>query len=95
MERERSRDAIVTAIAKLFAIAATDVLVVDNMTEAVVSTRIKVLCERTPVKGDFARKLSIYIRDLALEQGESKAVIGYFSAMLHCKCLIPDQSPNP
>ena len=64
-----------------------------NLAEADVSERIRLLCERMSVQGDFSMRLSIYLRDSKLEL-EPKSIIRQFCGMLHCKCLISDSSAS-
>lgn len=95
VDRNLSNDEVVATISQVFSVSSADVLVVDDIAEADVSERIRLLCERMSVQGDFSMRLSIYLRDSKLEQLEPKSIIRQFCGMLHCKCLISDSSVNP
>ena len=95
VDRNLSENEIANAIAQLFLIPLTDVLVIDDIVEADVSDRVRVLCERMSVEGDFSVRLSIYLRDSNLEQSDSTLKIGQFCELLNCQCLVPDESVNP
>ena len=95
IDRDISKDEVVTAISQVFSVSPANVLVVDDIAEAEVSEHIRLLCERMPVQGGFSMKLSIYIRDSKLEQLDPKSTIRQFCGVLHCKCLISDSSVNP
>jgi hypothetical protein len=93
--RNLTENEIANAIAQLFLIPLTDVLVVDDIVKTDVSERIRVLCERMSVEGDFSIRLSIYLRDSNLEQSDSTLKIGQFCQLLNCQCLVSDESVNP
>jgi hypothetical protein len=95
VDRNLTENEIANAIAQLFSIALTDVLVVDDIVETDVSDRVRVLCERMSVEGDFSIRLSIYLRDSNLEQSDSTLKIGQFCELLNCQCLVSDESVNP
>jgi hypothetical protein len=95
VDRNLTENEIANAIAQVFLIPLTDVLVVDDIVETDVSERIRVLCERMSVEGDFSIRLSIYLRDSNLEQSDSTLKIGQFCELLNCQCLVSDESVNP
>jgi hypothetical protein len=95
VDRNLTENEIANAIAQLFSIPLTDVLVVDDIVETDVSDRVRVLCERMSVEGDFSIRLSIYLRDSNLEQSDSTLKIGQFCELLNCQCLVSDESVNP
>jgi hypothetical protein len=95
VDRNLTGNEIANAIAHLFLIPLTDVLVVDDIVETDVSDRVRVLCERMSVEGDFSIRLSIYLRDSNLEQSDSTLKIGQFCELLNCQCLVSDESVNP
>lgn len=95
VDRNLTENEIANAIAQLFSIALTDVLVVDDIVETDVSDQVRVLCERMSVEGDFSIRLSIYLRDSNLEQSDSTLKIGQFCELLNCQCLVSDESVNP
>lgn len=95
VDRNLTKNEIANAIAHLFLIPLTDVLVVDDIVETDVSDRVRVLCERMSVEGDFSIRLSIYLRDSNLEQSDSTLKIGQFCELLNCQCLVSDESVNP
>lgn len=90
-----SSDEVVKTLAKLFKVPLSEVLVVHDITEADISDRVQIVCEKIPVKGDFSSKISIYLRNPEIEQHASQSMIGEFCEMLHCHCLISDDSFNP
>jgi len=95
VDRELTDDEVMTTMVALFAVSPDAVLVVDDITAANVSEKLSVVCERTPIRGDFSLRLSIYLHDPALEQLDRIAIVGQFCDLLHCKCLISDDSVNP
>ena len=95
VDRNLTENEIANAIAQVFSIPLTDVLVVDDIVETDVSDRVRVLCERMSVEGDFSIRLSIYLRDSNLEQSDSTLKIGQFCELLNCQCLVSDESVNP
>lgn len=95
VDRNLTENEIANAIAHLFLIPLTDVVVVDDIAETDVSDQARVLCERMSVEGDFSIRLSIYLRDSNLEQSDSTLKIGQFCELLNCQCLVPDMSVNP
>ena len=95
VDRNLTENEIANAIAQLFLIPLTDVLVVDDIVETDVSDRVRVLCERMSVEGDFSIRLSIYLRDSNLDQSDSTLKIGQFCELLNCQCLVADESVNP
>lgn len=95
VDRNLTENEIANAIANLFLIPLTDVLVVDDIVETDVSERVRVLCERMSVEGDFSIRLSIYLRDSNLDQSDSTLKIGQFCELLNCQCLVSDESVNP
>ncbi|MEG4631106.1 hypothetical protein QUB56_16110 [Microcoleus sp. AR_TQ3_B6] len=95
VDRNLTENEIANAIANLFLIPLTDVLVVDDIVETDVSERVRVVCERMSVEGDFSIRLSIYLRDSNLDQSDSTLKIGQFCELLNCQCLVSDESVNP
>jgi hypothetical protein len=95
VDRNLTEDEIASAIAQIFLIPLTDVLVVDDIVETDVSDQVRVLCERMSVEGDFSIRLSIYLHDSNLEESNSTLKIGQFCELLNCQCLLPDESVNP
>lgn len=95
VDRNLTENEIANAIAKLFLVPLTDVLVIDDIAETDVSERVRVLCERMSVEGDFSMRLSIYLRDSNLEQIDSTLKISQFCELLNCKCLVTNESVNP
>jgi hypothetical protein len=95
VDRNLTENEIANAIAQLFSIPLTDVLVVDDIVETDVSDQVRVLCERMSVEGDFSIRLSIYLRDSNLDQSDSTLKIGQFCELLNCQCLVSDESVNP
>jgi len=95
IDRNLTDEEIITGISKVFSVSKTDILIVDDIAEIHVGERFRIVCERTLVKGDFPLKLSIYLYDAKLAQLNAKVIIGRFCDILHCKCLIPDNSSNP
>lgn len=95
VDRNLTENEITNAIAKLFLVPLTDVLVIDDIAETDISERVRVLCERMSVEGDFSMRLSIYLRNSNLEQSDSTLKIGQFCELLNCQCLVPDESVNP
>ncbi len=95
VDRNLSKDEIEATISQVFSVSPTDVLVVDDIAETEVSEHIRVLCECLPARGDFLMKLFIYVRDSKLAQLNPELIIKQFCCILHCKCLISDDSVNP
>ena len=95
VDRNLSKDEIGATISQVFSVSPTDVLVVDDIAETEVSEHTRVLCECLPAQGDFSIKLFIYVRDSQLAQLNPKLIIKQFCCILHCKCLISDDSVNP
>lgn len=95
VDRMLTSDEIKAAISNSFLIAMTEVLVVDDIADTIVTEQVRVLCEQIPTRGDFLMKLSIYLRDPSLERFDHKQVIGKLCNLLDCKCLISDNSDNP
>ncbi|MGA1839284.1 MAG: hypothetical protein ACMUIU_01555 [bacterium] len=86
---------IADTLSKLFSVSPANILVIDDIAKVSVNKHVRILCERMQIKGDFSIRLSIYLRDPDLEQLESKVIIGQFCDILHCKCLMSDESLNP
>lgn len=95
VDRNLSKDELRATISQLFSVAPIDVLVVNDIAEAKVGKNIHIICERLPVRGDFLIRLSVYIHDSQLAQLEPELIIKQFCCILHCKCLISDDSVNP
>ena len=95
VDRNLSKDEIRATISQVFSVSLIDVLVVDDIAETEVSEHIRVLCECLPAQGDFSMKLFIYVRDSKLAQLNPELIIKQFCCILHCKCLISDDSINP
>lgn len=95
VDRNLSKDELGATISQVFSVSPIDVLVVNDITETEVSEHIRVLCECLPAQGDFSMKLFIYVRDSKLAQLNPELSIKQFCCILHCKCLISDDSINP
>lgn len=95
VDRNLSNYELVTAISQIFNVLSAEVLVVDDIAEAEVSEDVRLLCERTPVQGDFSMKVFIYLYDSELKQLDSVSTVKQLCTMLHCKCLMSDDSINP
>jgi hypothetical protein len=90
-----SYDELLKTLAKLFEVSSLEVLVIDDISDADISNSVQIICEKIPIKGDFYSKTSIYLRNPKLEQNANKSMIGEFCELLHCHCLISDDSFNP
>ncbi len=99
VDRNLTDNEIVTAFANILAVAPTKIYITENIADDALHGRISdekaVLCERMQVQGDFVLRLSIYLRTPALEQLDSMSIIMRFSELLHCACLVSDDSDNP
>lgn len=82
-------------LGQLFQVPHQNILVTDDIAEVEVTTQVQILCEITPVSGDFSLKVSVYLRDPDLEQYGNELNIKQLCGILRCKCLLPDTSPNP
>ena len=100
VDRDLSNHEIATTFAEIFEITEDDVIVFeevevfgDNL-----SDNIQLICERTSVKGDFQLLLTIYLQGYELEEIAEKMgeleIIGSFSEILGCNCLILDPSKD-
>jgi hypothetical protein len=99
VDRDLSNDEIVSTFAEIFEIAQDDVKVIEETDEIGndLSENTRLVCERSPVKGDFQLSLSIYpqdseLEDIAEEIGGELEIIGRFSEISECNCLILDPS---
>lgn len=95
VDRNLSKDELEATISQVFSVSPREILVVNDIAEAKVDKNIRIICERLPLRGDFLMRLSIYLHDSQLKQLDPKLVIKQFCCILHCKCLISDDSVNP
>lgn len=97
VDRDLDNDEIASTFAEIFEIVQDDVLVIeeqDDISENL-PENIQLVCERSPVKGDFHIAISIYLpesnsEDIANEVGGELEIISRFSEILQCDCLIID-----
>jgi hypothetical protein len=97
VDRVLSNDEIASTFAEIFDLESDDVMVIEaeEETDDELPENILILCERSPVKGDFQICLSIYPQDDELEKIVNKnnddiEVIKRFADILECNCLIVD-----
>jgi hypothetical protein len=97
VDRVLSNDEIASTFAEIFDIDSDNIMVieVEEETNDELPENIQMLCERSPVKGDFQICLSIYPQDDELEEvvkenNDDTEVIRRFANILACNCLIVD-----
>ncbi|MBW4637915.1 MAG: hypothetical protein KME05_06715 [Gloeocapsa sp. UFS-A4-WI-NPMV-4B04] len=95
IDRNLSEDEIRATISPVFSVSPIDVLVINDIAEAKVDKNIRIICERLPVKGDFLTRVCVYLHDSKLTKPTPTLTISQFCCILHCKCLISDDSVNP
>lgn len=95
IDRNLSEDELKATISQLFSVSPIDVLVINDIAEAKADKNIRIICERLPVKGDFLTRVCIYLNDSKLAKPISESTIKEFCTILHCNCLISDDSVNP
>jgi hypothetical protein len=95
VDRALSDDEIVGSVTTLLPVAADEVLVVADVTEATVAAGIRVLCERHFHRGEFPFRLTLYLRDELLRSHQERQVFQGLSGALRCACLVSDGSPSP
>lgn len=95
VDRELTAEKTAAAFADLFGVARAEVAVVESVAALEAAEGVKVLCERGTAGGDFPARLSVYVRDPALEGVEGRPLVERFSRRLGCSCLMSDDSPNP
>ena len=95
VDRSLTDHEIITTLAALFSISATEILVVPEIPSVPVSEHTRILCERVAMQGEFPLMLSIYLRDERLETQNRSAFLLQFCGRLHCRCFVGDDSSNP
>lgn len=92
---------LAATIAVMLAVDPDDVHVTSDiaMLPETMDEQIRVICEVTPVDGDFVMALGIVLRDAALEQWvnerDDRELIGRFCEAGQCAALIADDDANP
>lgn len=71
------------------------VLILDDVPEDPLPDNVDLMCTRRPVRGDFPILLEPYPRSDDLIKGNGIEVIGQLCSLLACRCLIPDDTPDP
>lgn len=99
INRSLETNQIIETISKLFSISPEIILVTEDICELnlKLDDRIKILCEKSKVEGDFFTKLSIYFRSPEFNNLDfnEQQFFGRFCHILQCQCLISDNSFNP
>jgi hypothetical protein len=95
VDRALSDGEIVGAVTALLPVAAAEVLVVADVTEAVVGAGVRVLCERHFQRGEFPFRLTLYLRDELLRSHQERQLFQGLSGTLRCAVLVSDGAPSP
>ena len=100
LSRTAEDDRIAAALARVFGLSDQDVAIIDDITEAEDMGDPGLICERTPIEGDFVLQLTVMPQaaaavDLA-ERSEDRDLVLALGKALGADCLIAnDETENP
>ncbi|OCQ99773.1 hypothetical protein BCD67_15330 [Oscillatoriales cyanobacterium USR001] len=95
IDRPLTSEAITIALSELFSLPANAIAVVEDIATSESNEHTQIICERQPIKGEFVEKLSVYLLNAKLADNIDLKDIEKLCRLLHCKCLISDDSLNP
>lgn len=82
-------------LSRLFNILHTDIMIVSDIVQMMPIDDIQLLCELSPIQGEFAQLLSFFSRGLNLDEFDGLSLMKQFCRELTCQVLVPDNSLNP
>jgi DNA-binding Xre family transcriptional regulator len=95
IDRPLTSEAITIALSELFNLPANVIAVVEDIATSESDDRIQVICEKQQIKGEFIEKLSLYLLKAKLADNIDLQDLEKLCQLLHCNCLISDDSLNP
>jgi len=95
IDRPLTSEAITLALSELFNLPANVIAVVEDITTSERDEHKQVSCEKQLIKGEFIEKISIYLLNANLADNMDLKDIEKLCRLLHCKCLVSDNSLNP
>ena len=82
-------------VSKIFCIAPSEVLVVEEISGEPIPNFVRILCCVQELDGEFKQLVSVYMRDELLSDLFTRESLGKFCEDHNCMCLISDDSINP
>lgn len=97
--KDLDKSEIINALSKVFSLSSQKIFITDNVysIDVELDENIEVLCEKIDLKGDFSKRISIYLRSKKLEKLNylEEEVFSQLCTMTNSECLISDNSKNP
>lgn len=88
-------DDIRAVVAQIAALPLSAVAIVEDAWLFDDAERYAIVCEVIAVRGDFAQRIGIYVRDTTLTLPSPHTFVAQFCAACACSALLPDDSVNP
>jgi hypothetical protein len=95
VQRPLTTEELVAACTSLLAIPVAQIGVTSDIASHRVDPAVRLICEVTPVRGDFAVRLGLYPQDAGLLRAATLSFSAQLAQRLGCACLASDASPNP
>jgi len=95
IDRPLTSEAIAIALSELFNLPANVIAVVENIATSESDEHTQIICEKQQIKGEFIEKLSLYLLKANLADNIDLQDLEKLCQLLHCNCLISDNSLNP
>lgn len=95
VDKHLNTERIRAVVAQIAGLIPTTVAVVEDAWLFDDAERYTIVCEVISVRGDFAQRIGIYLRDTALTVPPPHTFVAQFCAACACSALLPDDSVNP
>lgn len=89
------RAELTEALASVFEVEASEILIVKSITEAHVNCNIKILCVTSSAKAQFPLIVEIILHDDTLIPDYDPFTVGQLCEFLNCRALMSDNSMDP